>query len=153
MSTTADAIESEYPVDDTQFRDGVIESVRPSGGGDAPDPARGWVISMVDSWSFYVPPESPVVPTKGMRVRLYGRGLGCTVRGLFLDGRGVFYRTAEEQEEADRKWLDDREKQQRYDFDTKGRAALDMKFAAPPPCFPGEDHAVPPRVAWFPLGE
>ena len=49
-----------------------------------------------DGWSFYVPADSPVEPAVGMSCRMYGRGIGAPVRGLFLAGERVYYRTADE---------------------------------------------------------
>lgn len=34
------------------------------------------------AWSLYFDPESPVKPTKGLKVRMYGLGIGHTVRGV-----------------------------------------------------------------------
>lgn len=39
-----------------------------------------------------------------MLARFYGRGIGATVRGLFLDGVKVFYRSPEEQKAIDDEW-------------------------------------------------
>jgi hypothetical protein len=78
--------------DDDQFKDSTITHVE----GDA---ENGWSITKADGWSFWVPSDSPVAPKKGMSVRMYGRGIGAVVRGLFLDGQRVFYRTEAEQEE------------------------------------------------------
>ena len=43
-----------------------------------------------------VPAASPVKPKVGMTARFYGEGIGRPVRGLFLAGKRVFYRTGEE---------------------------------------------------------
>ncbi len=76
---------------DTQYEDDIITAVTRE--------SNGWSITMKDGWSFFVPADSPVEPTVGMAVRLYGRGLGYAVRGLALDGQTVFYRTEEEDKE------------------------------------------------------
>ena len=47
------------------------------------------------------PKDSPVQPKVGMTARFYGQGFGYTVRGLFLDGQRVFYRSPKEQEVED----------------------------------------------------
>lgn len=60
--------------------------------------AEGWSITRDDGWSFFVPPESPIVPKVGMVARFYGKGMGYTVRGLFIEGVKVFYRTEAEEE-------------------------------------------------------
>lgn len=90
---------AKFPKDDEQFEDATIESVR------AEETSGGWQITRTDGWSFFVPKTSPVAPQPGMPVRFYGKGIGFTVRGLFVDGHEVFYRTDEEhkqQERADR---------------------------------------------------
>lgn len=76
-----------FPQNDEQFQDNVINKV--SAG------ESGWSVGLDSGWSFWIPPESPVVPQAGMSIRLYGKGIGFAVRGLFLDGQQVFYRTEE----------------------------------------------------------
>lgn len=60
----------------------------------------GWGIQREDGWSFFVPIDAPVAPKPGMVARFYGRGIGSRVRGLYLDGTCVFYRTEAEDKEA-----------------------------------------------------
>lgn len=81
-----------YPINDEQFEETAIAKAEPFGLG-------GWSIQRADGWSFFVPGTSPVEPTVGMSARFYGRGIGSTVRGLFLDGKEVFYRTEEQDNE------------------------------------------------------
>lgn len=76
-----------YP-EDREFEEAKLSEVRL---GDS-----GWDIKRDDGWSFWVPSDSPVVPKVGMMVRFYGRGVGYPVRGLYVDGRRVYYRTQEE---------------------------------------------------------
>jgi len=113
-----------FPPGDDQFQDVTVKAV------DAFD-SGGWVITRSDGWSFAVPPESPVVPAAGMPVRFYGRGIGYTVRGLFLDGKEVFYRTEEGQREKDRQDQEERDRGQRYDYE-RDRAALAARAASLP---------------------
>jgi hypothetical protein len=93
-----------FPKDDEQFEEVAVKSVARA--------ITGWAIERADGWSFFVPEESPVEPKVGMVARFYGRGIGATVRGLFLDGSQVFYRTEAE----------DKEKQE---VDTYGADAAD----------------------------
>lgn len=109
---------------DRQFQDHTITRVE---GG----PEKGWPIGLSSGWSFYVPPESPLAPRVGMAVRLYGKGIGHTVRGLSLDGRKVFYRTEEGQREHDRLASEERDRERRYDFE-KARPDMDRRFDALP---------------------
>lgn len=80
-----------YPENDKHFDDSIIKSVSKE--------ESGWSITRADGWSFFVPANSPVEPKEGMPVRMYGNGAGYLVRGLFLDGQQVFYRTEAEQKE------------------------------------------------------
>lgn len=80
-----------YPMNDEQFEETTVATVR--------DEGKGWSISRADGWSFFVPAPSPVEPKEGMAARFYGKGIGFAVRGLFLDGQKVFYRTEDEDKE------------------------------------------------------
>lgn len=79
-----------YP-NDEQFEESTIAKVR--------DEGKDWSIERADGWSFFVPSSSPVEPKEGMTARFYGKGIGFTVRGVFLNGEKVFYRTEEEDKE------------------------------------------------------
>lgn len=85
-------IAEERWADDLAFQDSTIAAVDGS-------PKSGWSITKADGWLFYVPATSPIEPRVGMPVRMYGKGIGYQVRGLFLDGQCVFYRTEAEQED------------------------------------------------------
>jgi hypothetical protein len=80
-----------YPKDE-RYEEVKVEQAEPMKGG-------GWSIKRDDGWSFFVPPESPIVPAPGMTARFYGQGIGYQVRGLFLDGQQVYYRTEAEEKE------------------------------------------------------
>ncbi len=79
-----------YP-NDEEFKETTITGVR--------EESDGWTIQRADGWSFYCPKSVQVEPKPGMVARFYGRGLGYPVRGLFLDGQQVFYRTEAEDKE------------------------------------------------------
>lgn len=81
-----------FPQNDEQYEETHVAKVEPCASG-------GWQIECADGWSFFVPAESPLSPEPGMRARFYGRGIGAVVRGLFLSGVKVFYRTEEEEKE------------------------------------------------------
>jgi hypothetical protein len=85
-----------YPGGDLDFEDLTITSVR------AQEKAGGWSIERSDGWSFFVPKDSPIAPAVGMAVRFYPKGIGFAVRGLFLDGREVFYRAEDAQRQHER---------------------------------------------------
>jgi hypothetical protein len=83
MSTT-------YPINDAAFEDTTIRSVSQCRDG-------GWSIEREDGFSFFVPADSPITPAAGMTARFYGKGIGFAVRGLFIDGQQVFYRTEDQE--------------------------------------------------------
>ena len=80
-----------FPMNDKQCQLLTIVAVKKE-----PD---GWSIERSDGWSFFVPADSPIEPKAGMAAAFYGRGVGYAVRGLFLDGNEVFYRTEAEEKE------------------------------------------------------
>lgn len=78
----------QYP-DDSEFELTEIAKVTPS--------KDGWDVTRADGWCFFVSRKHGVEPHVGDVARFYGKGIGCPVRGLYLGGRRVFYRTEEEQ--------------------------------------------------------
>jgi hypothetical protein len=87
------------------------------------------------AWMFMAPLYSEV-PRAGQTARLYGKGTGYPVRGLFIDGVEVFYRTFNEEEAKNKREMEDlcaqREKrleEEREDRDAR-RAALPKLFQA-----------------------
>lgn len=82
---------SDWIENDQQFEDHTIKTVS--------DCTDGWSMTFDDGWSFFAPASSLVEPKPGMLARLYGKGIGYTVRGLVLDGVTVFYRTEAEDKE------------------------------------------------------
>ena len=75
---------STYPIDDNEFQETTVAKV------------DGQSFSRADGWSFWIPDGADVVVRPGMLARFYGRGIGYPVRGLFIDGQRVFYRTPAE---------------------------------------------------------
>lgn len=75
---------------DDQFKDQTIERVSTNDGEHT---------ITCDGWSLWCGKECPVVPEVGQIARLYGFGLGSTVRGLFINGVKVWYRTPDEEAE------------------------------------------------------
>ena len=83
--------ENEFPANDDQFEDTIIAKVRRGRDGH-------WEITQDSGWSLMLEPGSPVDPKEGASLRLYGKGIGYPFRGVFVDGRKVFYRTEAEQD-------------------------------------------------------
>lgn len=82
---------SVYPENDDQFEDKIIDAVEGSGPED-------YAIKC-DGWTLWCGKKCPVVPLAGQTARMYGRGIGSPVRGLFIDGVRCWYRTEVEQKE------------------------------------------------------
>lgn len=80
--------EAMYPENDNQYEDVTIKNVS--------DANYGWNIERSDGWIFHVELDSPIHPAVGMLARFYGKGFGFNVRGLYLNGVKVYYRTEEE---------------------------------------------------------
>lgn len=78
-----------HPEPDKKYREHKLTKVEPSDGG-------GWFMTLDDGFGFFCPPESPVEPKPGMTARMYGKGFGSPVRGLFLDDVKVYYFTEAE---------------------------------------------------------
>jgi hypothetical protein len=79
-----------YPRNDDQFRETTITKVQGK-------KSEGWSIECADKWSISVPGNSPVLPKKRIKARFYGKGIGFFVRGMFLNGTKVWYRTEAEE--------------------------------------------------------
>lgn len=80
-----------YPEHDDQFEDKTIEKVETDD--------KGRHVITCDGWSLYCGDDCPVVPEVGQVSRHYGRGIGSTVRGLFINGAKIWYRTEAEEKE------------------------------------------------------
>lgn len=110
------------PVIDNQFEDVTVAEV------------KGDSFTRSDGWSFFMPKDSPVKPKVGQRARFYGKGIGYPVRGLFLDGKEVFYRTELEEKKRHEKQVAESQAKKRADFEAK-RAEHDARIAALPEAF------------------
>jgi len=64
---------------------------------------EGYTLLREDAWSMYVSADSfedeLFIPEAGMLARFYGEGIGRPVRGIFLNGKKIYYRTKEEEKE------------------------------------------------------
>jgi hypothetical protein len=78
-----------YPDNDTQFTTNTITKVEGT-------PEKGYALTMDDGWSIWTSSPCTVVPKVGDELRLYGKGLGFAVRGMFIAGQLVYYRTEDE---------------------------------------------------------
>jgi hypothetical protein len=80
-----------YPANDTEFQDEEITSVEKQ--------SDGTYAIGCGAWHLWCGKECPVVPEVGQIARKYGKGIGAPVRGLFINGAKVWYRTDEEDKE------------------------------------------------------
>ena len=83
--------ETIYPKHDENFEETTIKNVEQK--------SSGWNLTFIDEWILFVSNEYDVIPKPGMEVRLYSEGTGHVIRGLYIDGKKVFYRNKIEQEE------------------------------------------------------
>ncbi len=68
----------------------------------------------------------------GNRVRIYGKGMGYEVRGVFVNGEKLFYHTEAEAKVKRDQEVAQREKEQREQFE-KARAGHDARITSLPP--------------------
>lgn len=80
-----------YPENDDQFEDKIITSVEKQ--------SDGTYAIGCDGWHLWCGKDCPVVPEVGQTSRQYGKGIGSPVRGLFINGHKVWYRTETEEDE------------------------------------------------------
>ena len=84
--------ENQYPEDENRWEEVEIEKVE--------NGRDGWYVIHQGGIGIYVPGNSPVTPRPGMTARFYPDAqLGGSVRGLFIDGARVWYRTEAEDKE------------------------------------------------------
>lgn len=117
-------MENQYPPEDYQFREEIVSVSQKMD--------RGWQITDLDGWSFWIDTKYGVEPKIGQLIRYYGKGLGYTVRGVFLDGKKVFYKTVQEEQKEFEIWLEENKKLKRSEF-RKIKSKLDRQFANLPP--------------------
>lgn len=80
-----------YPTDDQEFEDVRIDGVERQ--------SDGTFAIACDGWHLWCGKECLIEPRVGQVARKYGRGIGSPVRGLFIDGEKIWYRTEAEEKE------------------------------------------------------
>lgn len=81
-----------YPADDAEFIESKITKVNKNEDGT-------FDITDERGLGLWCGKDCPIKPREGMAARFYGRGIGSPVRGLFIDGVKVWYRTEAEDQE------------------------------------------------------
>lgn len=89
---------SSYP-EDNDFETHIITEVT---GDDT-----HWTVRTKESSLLSFEKVKGATPAPGSTMRVYPRGLGSSVRGIFIDGNKVYYRTPEEQAERHKQWFAD----------------------------------------------
>lgn len=109
--------------DDFDFEERVV--------GEVQDQGKYWGITC-DGLGFGFEKSLGARPYVGDTARFYPGGIGYAVRGLLLNGREVFYRTAAEERVHQLQQQEAREAAQRREFEQTGRAKLDADYATLP---------------------
>lgn len=78
-----------FPVNDSEFEEHELSKVSKDG--------DGWIITRSDGACIWVPNVDGFEPRAGMTARFYGKGFGYPVRGIFINGVKMYYRTKQEQ--------------------------------------------------------
>lgn len=114
-----------FPTNDNSYNESVLK--------DFSEEKDGYTITSSEGWSFYLPNKN-VQPKIGQTIRCYGHGFGSVVRGMFLDGQKVFYRTVEEQEELHAQHSREIQAKKEQEF-AQNKDEMDRQFAALPAVF------------------
>jgi hypothetical protein len=116
---------NQYPENDNEFTEYVIDAVTKG---------ENYYTVSFDGCCFSVPIIPSIEPKVGSIMRQYGPGFGYQVRGCFIDEQKVYYRTEEEQKEANRLELE-QSKQVRRDELELHRSEREADFRSLPPEF------------------
>lgn len=132
-----------YPEHDTEYTEYVLDKV------ERYSDESGWSLGF-DSYGFGFRDndnESGVVPKVGDTMRQYGRGFGHAVRGLFINGQKVYYRTAEEDQAHFQRQQAKRDRESIAKWE-KGRVEADARIAALPSVFRERIEAFQQKDNW-----
>ena len=112
-----------FPTNDDQWEEKQLDEVTDWG-------ENGWELKFDGGWCLGAP-NGPITPKPGMTIRLYGKGTGYTIRGIFIDGHEFRYRTVPEEKQSHADWVANKEceDQQRLEAEIADR---DAKWAALP---------------------
>lgn len=111
---------------DTQFENSVIDKVR--------ETANGYEIGH-DGWVIGCPKVDGLpAPRVGELLRLYGKGIGFTVRGIVVNGRVYRYLTEAQDIERHSAWCLEQETKRERELESN-RADIDQRIASLPTLF------------------
>ena len=97
-----------YPKNDDQFQDKYLKEVK--------EDKDGYTFTFDNGWSWGIDKKSGIVPKVGDQTRCYGKGIGYTIRGFFVNGKKVFYRTEKQEEQRHKDWYDEERKKKEQKF-------------------------------------
>lgn len=125
---------NEYPKDDEDFREVTLAKVSLWNGTTEKHPY--WDMTFDDGWSLGVSSKAApnVTPQVGDRVRCYGKGIGFVVRGVFVNGVKMFYRTTQEEDERSQEEISQADLQKQKEFE-ENKAKYDVQFESLPEVF------------------
>lgn len=110
---------------DVEYEDYVIERVERQPG--------GYEVAFKGGWMVWVE-DRGIEPKPGDDMRLYGRGIGYTIRGIAINGNVVRYETVEESQARHRAEIERSNAEERARFE-QNRAAIEQRIAALPGVF------------------
>ena len=111
---------------DTEFKETVVKSVD--------EGEASYSIGLGSGGCIGLSKEHGVEPRVGDSIRLYGRGFGYTVRGIVINGRVAYYRTADEERERHAREVAESQRKKREQFEAE-IAKHDAAYDALPPIF------------------
>lgn len=121
----------EFPEGDTDFEDSTLEEITEHGDWFEIRSSKGWGLGI---GAEHAEAFKANMPLAGQQLRTYGC-LGFPVRGLFIDGRRVWYRTKDEEAEQHRAWVAAQQRRRVEEFEREGRAKQDAQYDAVPDVF------------------
>ena len=111
-----------YPANDNQFCTNWVKET------------TNKTLTTSDGWCIGLPEKLTCHILPGMEVRDYGRGLGYPVRGLFVNGHRIWYRTQKQEDERHKKWVANEDRKKQNEF-KKNKGKIDKEVAALPKVF------------------
>jgi hypothetical protein len=114
---------NQYPLNDTDFEEYKITKVV--------DEDTHWGIHTTESSLLSFPKVEGATPKEGSVLRTYPGGFGRQVRGVFVDGQKVYYRTEEEEKERHKQWVAEEDRKKREEAE-KNAPEVDARVAKLP---------------------
>lgn len=124
------SVGNEFPEDDNMWNDTILRSVDATESGYTLNLSNGTSICVFhkDCGVISVPPK------EGDYCRLYGKGFGYSVRGIFINGKKLRYETQEQCDDNHKKYLQNMEKEKEVKWQ-KNKESMMERVAMLPQCF------------------